>query len=304
MLYYRYGELWERFFCELGCDITISGETNKKIMDDGIKYSIDECCLPAKIYMGHVYSLIGKCDYILVPRIDNYGRDNQVCVKFNALYDIVRNTFEQAELIDYNIDAIRGAGELKGFLSMGRMIGKKTPQSLSAFIKAKRFSAEQARMSSHRQQQEMEQSGKPKILIVAHNYNTHDRMLGQPVISAIKSMGGIPVCADAADKKLCAKSSGRISDSLYWLYNKELVGAVGIFKDRVDGIILLSAFPCGPDSLVNELLIRKIRDIPIINIVLDELNSGTGLQTRLESFMEIITMQNAELRMQNENQCM
>lgn len=68
MLYYRYKTLWETFFRQLGCDVIISGQTNKKILNDGIKYSIDESCLPSKIFMGHVYSLIGKCDYILVPR--------------------------------------------------------------------------------------------------------------------------------------------------------------------------------------------------------------------------------------------
>ena len=50
----------------------------------------------------------------------------------------------------------------------------------------------------------------------------------------------------------------------------------------------MSTFPCGPDSLVNELLIRKIKDIPTINILIDEQNANTGLETRLESFIDII----------------
>ena len=78
MLYYRYNVLWETFFGELGLDIVISEETNRRIMQDGINFSIDECCLPAKIYMGHVYSLIGRCDYILVPRIASCEKRNDV----------------------------------------------------------------------------------------------------------------------------------------------------------------------------------------------------------------------------------
>lgn len=39
--------------------------------------------------------------------------------------------------------------------------------------------------------------------------------------------------------------------------NKELLGAFSYYKDKVDGIILITAFPCGPDSLTNEMIIRK-----------------------------------------------
>ena len=41
-------------------------------------------------------------------------------------------------------------------------------------------------------------------------------------------------------------------------------------------------------GLVNELAIRKLEDIPCINIILDESTALAGLQTRLESFVDII----------------
>ena len=50
----------------------------------------------------------------------------------------------------------------------------------------------------------------------------------------------------------------------------------------------MTTFPCGPDSLVNELLIRKINNIPITNILIDESTAEAGIQTRLESFIDII----------------
>ena len=36
-------------------------------------------CLSLKNYIGHVAYLKDKCDYILIPRIDNYGIENQTC---------------------------------------------------------------------------------------------------------------------------------------------------------------------------------------------------------------------------------
>ena len=95
------------------------------------------------------------------------------------------------------------------------------------------------------------------------------------------------------DTKNIEEESSIISEEVYWTFNKEILGAIGKYKDNVDGIILVSAFPCGPDSLINELVIRKIKDIPILNIILDEANSDTGLVTRLESFIDIINKESA-----------
>ena len=60
------------------------------------------------------------------------------------------------------------------------------------------------------------------------------------------------------------------------------------YKDNVDGIILISCFPCGPDSICNELIQRGIKSKPIINLIIDEETGPVGLITRLESFIDII----------------
>ena len=101
LLYYRDYILWKTFFEGIGCTLILSPPTNKGIIDKGGNISIDESCLPAKIYLGHVKELSQKCDYILVPRICNYGKGNRVCMKFNGIYDVVNNLFEDMEDWDY-----------------------------------------------------------------------------------------------------------------------------------------------------------------------------------------------------------
>ncbi len=288
LLYYRYKDLWEIFFKELNCELIISEETNKRILADGIAYSIDECCLPSKIYMGHIYSLIGKCDYILVPRVDSYGAKNMVCVKFNALYDIVKNTFPNVSLLDYNIDVLKGANEQRGFIQMGRVLGKSYLESLLAYRKAKSMHIKKEKQKTELEVKLLNSYNKLKILIVSHPYNTYDKLIGYPIIDSINKLGGTPIYADETDRKASVAKAKEISGSLYWLYNKELIGSIKLLDNKVDGIILLTAFPCGPDSLVNELILRKSKTIPTINIILDELSGEAGLQTRIESFMDII----------------
>lgn len=210
-----------------------------------------------------------------------------MCVKFNALYDIVKNTFEGVRLLDYNIDVLNGSHEKRGFIKMGRALGKGYMKTLMAYKKAKRAQQSSEKQRYALQAKALECPTRPKILIVSHPYNTYDKLIDYPIAQYIEKLGGLLIYADAADRKKCLANSKYISQTLYWIYSKELIGSLSLLKDKIDGIILMTAFPCGPDSLVNELIIRK-SDIPTINIVLDELEGEAGLQTRLESFMDIL----------------
>ena len=288
LLYYKYGVLWETFFRRLGCDVVLSPPTNASILRDGDDHSVDESCVPSKIYMGHVKALMGNCDLILVPRIESFGPHGDVCVKFNALGDIVRNTLPEAPLICYNVDAGRGAGERAGFIGMGRELGKRRAETKRAYERAQ---AAQLRADSARakeQERILNDGDAVKILLVSPPYNIHDRLIGRPVVEAVEAQGAVPVFADALDGPACAAKASEISDHLYWLYSRELVGAAALCRDRVDGILLVTAFPCGPDSLVNELLMRRIKGLPVAHILLDELNCEAGILTRIESFVDII----------------
>ena len=91
-------------------------------------------------------------------------------------------------------------------------------------------------------------------------------------------------------------SSERLSPIEIWFtMSRELIGSVFQQKEKVDGVILLSAFPCGPDSMVNELLTRRIKDVPILNLVLDAQSGTAGVETRLESFIDIIRFKEGEM---------
>ena len=40
--------------------------------------------------------------------------------------------------------------------------------------------------------------------------------------------------------------------------------------------------------MVNEMIIRRIKDRPILNLLLDSQDGNAGIETRLESFVDII----------------
>ena len=51
LFYYYFKDLWINFFGYLNIDVIISPETNREILDNGIKLSNDEMCLSLKSYI-------------------------------------------------------------------------------------------------------------------------------------------------------------------------------------------------------------------------------------------------------------
>lgn len=296
MLYHRYEILWKNYFNALGIHCVISDPTNKEIMKSGTSVAIDEACLCTKIYLGHVKSLLGKCDFILVPRISNFGIKRNMCTKFESLYDIVCNTFRKTnqKFISYNVDVINGCTEEKAFTALGTELGFSKKEALSAYKTAKKYELDSLKNRIKSDEVLYKKSGL-KILIAAHSYVEKDPYIGKPVTDYLKKMGATPIYADTVDRKDALKQSERVSPTLKWEFSREVVGSIQIHADKIDGIVLLSAFPCGPDSMVNELILRKFGGIPILNIVLDDQDGTAGLETRLESFIDILNFKGGRL---------
>ena len=286
-LYYRNYILWKNFFEIIGCNIVLSPNTDSDIVKVGSKLSVDESCLPSKIYLGHINYLIDKCDYVLIPRIYSYGRKKRVCVKFNGIYDVVNNIFPDIKILDYNIDNLKFKYELFGFIKMGLKLNRNIFRIIYAYIigKIKEYKYNKTLILK---QDKVMRSNRLKVLIVSHPYIVYDKYLSSNIINYLKDEDIDILYSDRMNRKESIYYAEEESSTLYFLYSKENIGSAFYYKDLVDGIIFLSSFPCGVDSLVNELVIRKIDNVPCINIILDDSTSTGGLYTRLESFVDII----------------
>lgn len=288
LLFHKYKDLWINFFKELDCNVIISNKSNKKILEDGCHLAQDEACLSLKLYLGHVNSLIGKADYILIPRLISIKKKEKMCTNFALLYDLVNNTFK-TKIINYNVDIDKGINEMNSFINMGLELGKSKKEAKKAYLKAKKIEKDLL-AKKLREQNIVLKSNYPKVLLVSHPYNLYDNLIGLPIIEYLKENHIEPIFSDIYDNIKTNYEASSISNSIYWTYNKELMGAINHYKNYVDGIILITTFPCGPDSLSNEMITKKVKDIPIISIIIDELNNSSGLITRLESFIDIINM--------------
>ncbi len=133
---------------------------------------------------------------------------------------------------------------------------------------------------------------KIRIALLGHAYLIHDEYFGVPLAKMLRHLGARVQVVEELDKELCRSCGREISPALYWTYNREVVGATDLYlRQGVDGVILIEAFPCGPDALALDYAMRKLKGrVPIMRLVLDELQALTGIQTRLESFIDVIRM--------------
>ncbi len=285
--YYYFSNMWDIFFKELDIEVVKSPPTNKEIVDRGIRLANDEMCLSLKIYIGHVDYLKDKVDYIIVPRIDNYGIDNQTCTNFLAVYDIVNNLFN-VKVLDYNISSKND--ELSEFLKIGKILNKKRFEIIKAYKKAY-LENERYKQNKIKENYLKLKSDRMKILLISHSYNTYDEYIGKPIINYLQELGVDIIYSDRFDEKKANKLSLELSKTIYFKYCKDAIGSIKL-APNVDGIIFLSSFPCGLDSLVNELVMRRINK-PYINLVVDDMDSLTGIKTRLESFVDILEQKNS-----------
>ena len=287
LLYHYYSHLWKAFFDELKVKYIESNDTTIKTLILGKEKSIDESCLALKIYLGHIAELKDKCDCILVPRIYSLVKTEQVCTNFNCLYDLVRNTFPDIKILNYNIDLKHHQSEKNAFLKIGKELGFSIIESASAYSKAKKIENNYYK-NEEKKAKEALKSNKTKILLLGHPYILKDNLIGKNIINYLEKNNISLIYSYQMPKDLIEFNCNKISQKIHFTMNKKEIAAFNYFKDKVDGTIILTAFPCGPDSLANEMIIRKKKQNPILLLTFEDLTNNTAVITRLESFLDML----------------
>lgn len=309
LLYFSYGTLWETFFKALGRNVVLSAPTDKNIIEIGSEFSIDECCLVSKAFMGHVYDLLDRCDGLFLPCYSNGDVHAGFCSKFQSTPDMVENIFCD-QLRDKNVTPVKlivthandGKKTRKAYQELALCMGASSSEAAHAWEKARIAQDKADRKLAVDQvaainlvtakRNDPDAGDAPlTILLVAHPYVSHDRYFSGTVINTLENMGATVIYADETDHKKSFGKSFEFSATLPWIISRELVGSILMLRENIDGIIILSIFPCGPDSMTNDAIMRAIHDIPILNLMIDEQSGTEGIETRIESFMDILRYQ-------------
>lgn len=287
LLYYRYEILWKTFFDALNVNYVVSEKSNKEMLSKGKNKCVDESCLSLKLFVGHIESIKDKFDYLFIPRIYSLEKTEQVCTNFNCLYDLIRNLYPELKIVHYNIDVKHHKSEKTAFLSLGKQLGFSKLASYKAYKIAKKKEKEHHELIEKTNIKKLS-SPKPKILLLGHPYNLNDSIIGKNITNFLSKYPYEIIYSYELPNKYVNEYVNKISPKVHWTMNKELLASFMYYKDKVEGVIIITAFPCGPDSLTNEMVIRKKDKTKVLLLTFEELNSDIAVLTRLESFIDML----------------
>jgi predicted nucleotide-binding protein (sugar kinase/HSP70/actin superfamily) len=290
LLWHKYGVFWEVFFKELGCKVLLSSDTNEKIVEQGVRVSIDELCIPIKIFYGHFLELYGKCDKIFVPRYWKLDRKSVTCPKLITLTDTANQVIKanDSSIILSSVINVTKRPISISFLELGLKINKNLFKVMRAYKKALLLYQEK-KIRDEKKFNDILSKNSLKIAVIGHEYNINDKYINQKLITQIKIQGADCITPEIIPKKLCERYlEGK--PFIHWSYEKEIIGAAywAIASKKISGIILVSSFNCGPDSLLYEQLLLDIKKKPVLSVLLDEYTSSETINTRIEAFVELL----------------
>lgn len=313
LAYFIYFPLWKTFFEELGMEVVVSPPTTRAILDWGVETAVNDACIPIKLYHGHVAFLRDKVDYIFIPRLvsvrkhGDFGTET-FCPKFLGLPDMVRLAVNDLPtMIDVRVDLKKGRSELSNVARhIGLQLGKSWKEvkraqhkALSVHSQYKKLLGQQILpprameiLFGEKGKETMGEEQELTIAVVGYPYAIYDHYINGGLLDILSREKVRVLTQDMLSDRVLNRESYKLPKSLFWYFSNRAVYGALHFMDQqaVDGIIHVTAFACGPDSIVDRLLEIEARHrrMPYLSVVIDEHTGEAGVRTRVEAFMDML----------------
>ncbi len=311
MLYYTYFPFWCGFFVDLGIEVVLSDNTTKKTVSDGASLVVTETCLPIKVFVGHVLNLINKgVKNIFVPSIQSIAPKIYNCSKIRGLPDLIRNIIKaDFNLIEATLDRSEKNMDIEDFAKeIAFQFNIKDDEVIKNAIKAGNivqnnfnvmvqngldFDEALKNARASRVIISPKKESKPiSVALVGHGYNIYDKRVCMDIAKKLDDMDVQVYNAYQLTQEQLEGGLNALNTSLYWANQYEMTGCAGHYfqEEKIDGVITVTAFGCGPDSLMLEDIRRKGKNFnkPLLNLTIDEHTGEAGFITRLEAFCDML----------------
>jgi len=310
LLYYQYYPMWKTFFEELGAEVVVSLPTTQTMFASGASRVVADTCLPVKIFLGHVLSLVDKCHYIFIPAIRSVKRKAYNCSKFLGLPDMTKAVIpESPPILDIDIDINKGKHHLyQAIYKLGRRFGwnpfrvkRASIAAWQAHLKYRQLMSSQG-LTPPQAIAKITGEVEPKaptstpatIALIGHPYILYDEHINHRLIHRLEQARYKVLTPEMLTTEELESATARLVGKAHWTYEDEVVGAGGHYLESgADGIIGLMTFGCGPDSLMMDMVHRqaaRLRSTPFMSLTLEEHTAEGNIVTRLEAFLDMIQM--------------
>jgi len=311
LLYYRFYPLWTTFFTELGAEVVVSEPTTQEIFERGLKKFVGDTCLPMKLVFGHVITLADKVDYLFIPRMVSIEKDAYLCPHFAGLPDVLRALMpDLPPILDTHFNVRKKGVTMKSIYEAGKRFNKNPARVYHAYQKAQKayqkflerirdgITPQEAIQAFDGKEVSLPKERKERlnIALVGNPYTIYDPFSSLNIIQKLRKLGAKIYTSEMIPDEIIEERVRSLSKRIYWTFGKETVGAAFHYLDskEIDGLIYIISFECGPDSLLKEIVddkARKNKKAAYMTLVIDEHTGETGINTRLDAFVEMIKRQ-------------
>jgi len=311
-VFYQQFPFWRHFFEELGFQVIISDETNRKIITDSLETMVSETCLPVEIIHGHVMNLLEKeVDYIFLPFIVNVKgeKDNPTnncnCPWVQSYPYLLKTAFTDPTIREKLLIPTLH------FRYFERVLKKELSQYFSQKFKLSKNLVINAIQKAIKKQEEFDINVSLKgrtvlenlskedyaFVLIGRPYNTSDPSLNLRIVKKLLNLNIVTIPLDF----LPLEEENVFTDypSMYWPNGQKILAAAKyIAKHKNLFAIYLGNFRCGPDSFLIHFFKDEMKGKPFLHLEIDEHSADAGMITRIEAFLDSLKGYNK----QNKNQ--
>ncbi len=302
--------MWKAFFETLGVEVVVSLPTNKTTLNLGVSRAVADTCLPVKILLGHVVSLADKCDFVFIPAVTSLGRRTYNCSKIIGLPNMARALIPEAPVIlDPEIDLEKGRYYLYRNVYKAGHYFTSNPFTLKKAVEYawERNLAYRRKMSQDKitpieamdsipgenstSPSALPVSAELTVAVTGHPYVLYDDYINHNLISQLTSRNVQVLVPEMVPEEMLDIATGRLVGEAHWSFENDIIGAGEYYlEEKVDGVINLSVFGCGPDSMMVSFVGHRAKElgIPFLPLSIDEHSSEGALLTRLEAFLDMV----------------
>lgn len=296
---------WFTFFTELGYEVVLSPESNRKIYEMGIESIPSESeCYPAKIVHGHIMWLLKQeVDFIFYPSIpyerkEVKGANNHYNCPIVASYsENIKNNIE--ELKD---DKITFSNPFLSFESE-EIIGKRLVEVMKELTNTKtkevKAAVHKAWLELIAEREDIKRKGEETIAYLKETGKKGIVLAGRPYHIDPEIHHGIPELINSYGVAVLTEDSishlGEVDRPLVvvdqWMYHSRLYAAASYVKTIPNlELIQLNSFGCGLDAVTTDMVYDILSKSGKIYTVLkiDEVNNLGAARIRIRSLLSAI----------------
>lgn len=199
--------------------------------------------------------------------------------KLKVAESSIENEFERDKIRD----------EIKTELRNGRRFKKQA--ELCDSVQNEKFNELSLRGSETKSSNLGRSAAEPiRIALLGHPYNVKDAFLNMNIIDKLTRMGVQIITDEAVPEEYVNKEVSSLFKKPFWTFARYSYGAACYLhrNQAIDGMIYISSFACGIDSVSVELIRYETEGTPLLILKVDEHTGEAGIDTRIEAFIDLL----------------